>query len=103
MNYVDMDRYFSLVPGGDGLRYASFGLIVDERLVYNFTECAYRLESIAAASNTMEERTVFAIEMWSNSRGDPRLVDIYALWWNSTRSQTYAPLALNGIPKSIAD
>jgi len=30
MNYVDMDRYFSLVPGGDSQRYVSFGLIVDD-------------------------------------------------------------------------
>jgi len=50
----------------------------------------------------MEERIVFAIGMLSNSRGDPHLVDIYALWWNSSLSQAYTPLALNGISKDIS-
>jgi hypothetical protein len=58
------------------------------------------MESVAVANSTVDQRAVFAIRMLSKSRGDPRRVDIYALWWNSTRSQTYAPLALNGNQKS---
>lgn len=54
------------------------------------------MESVAAANNSVEERAVFTMPMLSKSRGDPRRVDIYALWWNTTQNQTYAPLALNG-------